>query len=53
MVSGHIDLSIGSAMSLCEVVYALLAMNGVPFPVAFAVVAAVGVGLGAINGLLG
>jgi ribose transport system permease protein len=52
MVSGHIDLSIGSAMSLCGVVYAMLAINGVAFPVAFALAAAVGVLLGAINGFL-
>ena len=36
MVSGYIDLSVGSAMSLCAVVYALLAINGVPFLPAFA-----------------
>ncbi|RWB06178.1 ABC transporter permease [Mesorhizobium sp.] len=52
MVSGHIDLSIGSAMSLCGVVYAMLAIHGVPFPVAFALAIALGMGLGAINGFL-
>lgn len=52
MVSGHIDLSIGSAMSLCGVVYAMLAINGIPFPLAFALAAAVGALLGAINGFL-
>lgn len=52
MVSGHIDLSVGSAMSLSAVVYALLAINGVPFIVAFALTVLAGCGLGAINGLL-
>lgn len=52
MVSGYIDLSVGSAMSLSAVVYALLAINGVPFLAAFALTAVFGAGLGAINGFL-
>ena len=52
MVSGYIDLSVGSAMSLCAVVYALLAINGVPFLPAFALTVVVGAGLGMINALL-
>jgi ribose/xylose/arabinose/galactoside ABC-type transport system permease subunit len=52
MVSGYIDLSVGSAMSLSAVVYALLAINGVPFLLAFAITMVVGAGLGAINGFL-
>jgi ribose/xylose/arabinose/galactoside ABC-type transport system permease subunit len=52
MVSGYIDLSVGSTMSLSAVVYALLAINGVPFLLAFGVTALVGMGLGAINGFL-
>ena len=52
MVSGHIDLSVGSAMSLSAVVYALLAINGVPFLIAFAATVVVGVVLGSINGFL-
>ncbi len=52
MVSGHIDLSVGSAMSLCAVVYAMLALEGVPFLPAIALATILGVGLGAINGLL-
>lgn len=52
MVSGYIDLSVGSAMSLSAVVYALLAINGVPFLPAFVLTVLVGVLLGAINGLL-
>lgn len=52
MVSGYIDLSVGSAMSLCAVVYALLAINGVPMLPAFVLTVLVGVLLGAINGVL-
>jgi len=52
MVSGYIDLSVGSAMSLSAVVYALLAINGVPFVFAFAITVAVGAGLGVINRFL-
>ncbi|MDA4846635.1 ABC transporter permease [Hoeflea poritis] len=52
MVSGYIDLSVGSAMSLSAVVYALLAINGVPFLPAFVATVAVGVVLGTINGFL-
>jgi ribose/xylose/arabinose/galactoside ABC-type transport system permease subunit len=52
MVSGYIDLSVGSAMSLSAVVYAMLAINGVPFIAAFAITLLVGAGLGLINGFL-
>lgn len=52
MVSGYIDLSVGSAMSLSAVIYALLAINGVPFVFAFAITVVVGAGLGVINGFL-
>lgn len=52
MISGYIDLSVGSAMSLSAVVYALLAINGVPFLPAFILTMIVGAGLGAINGFL-
>ncbi|MGI9399833.1 MAG: ABC transporter permease [Rhizobiaceae bacterium] len=52
MVSGYIDLSVGSAMSLCAVVYAMLAINGVPFLPAFVITMILGAGLGAINGFL-
>ncbi len=52
MVSGYIDLSVGSAMSLSAVVYAMLAINGVPFIPAFAITVVVGAALGLINGIL-
>lgn len=52
MVTGYIDLSVGSTMSLSAVVYAMLAINGVPFLLAFGLTMIVGMGLGAINGFL-
>ena len=52
MISGQIDLSVGSAMSLSAVVYALLAINGVPFLPAFFLTVVLGVVMGAINGFL-
>lgn len=52
MVSGYIDLSVGSAMSLSAVVYALLAIHGVPMIPAFAATVVVGACLGGINGFL-
>jgi ribose transport system permease protein len=52
MVSGYIDLSVGSAMSLSAVVYAMLAINGVPFLPAFGITLVVGAALGLINGFL-
>ena len=52
MVSGYIDLSVGSAMSLSAVVYAMLAINGMPFLPAFGITMLVGALLGAINGFL-
>lgn len=52
MVSGYIDLSVGSAMSLAAVIYALLAINGVPMLPAFLITVAAGVGMGLINAFL-
>lgn len=52
MVSGYIDLSVGSAMGLSAVVYAMLAINGVPFLPAFGITMIVGAVLGLINGFL-
>lgn len=52
MVSGYIDLSVGSTMGLTAVIYAMLAINGVPFWAAFSITVFCGVLLGAINGLL-
>ncbi len=52
MVSGGIDLSVGSLMSLTAVVAALLMREGVPMPFAVLAGIAVGVGMGAVNGTL-
>lgn len=52
MISGYIDLSVGSAMSLNAVVFAFMILNGVPFLPAFLVTLILGVVLGAINGFL-
>ncbi len=52
MISGHIDLSVGSAMSLSAVVFSWLVLNGVPVVIAMAVTVLLGVGLGLINGYL-
>jgi ribose/xylose/arabinose/galactoside ABC-type transport system permease subunit len=52
MISGYIDLSVGSAMSLSAVVFAWLILNGFPFLPAFIITAIVGVGMGYLNGFL-
>ena len=52
MISGYIDLSVGSAMSLNAVVFAWLILNGVPFALAFPITLVLGVVLGTINGYL-
>jgi ribose/xylose/arabinose/galactoside ABC-type transport system permease subunit len=51
MISGYIDLSVGSAMSLAAVVFSLAILNGFPFIPAFLVTLVVGIGMGALNGL--
>ena len=52
MISGYIDLSVGSAMSLSAVVFAWLILNGVSFLPAFLATLVLGIGLGFLNGLL-
>ena len=52
MISGYIDLSVGSAMSLSAVVFAWLILNGVSFLPAFLITLVLGIGLGFLNGLL-
>ena len=52
MISGYIDLSVGSAMSLTAVVFAFMILNGVPFLLAFPVTLILGIFLGTINGYL-
>lgn len=52
MISGHIDLSVGSAMSLSAVVFALMILNGFAFLPAVLITLVMGIGMGFLNGLL-
>lgn len=52
MISGYIDLSVGSAMSLSAVVYALMIRSGFGMPLSVALAIVLGMGLGSINGFL-
>ncbi len=52
MISGYIDLSVGSAMSLSAVVFSLMVLNGFPFVLALPLTLVLGLGFGALNGLL-
>jgi ribose/xylose/arabinose/galactoside ABC-type transport system permease subunit len=52
MISGYIDLSVGSAMSLNAVVFAWMILNGVPFALAFPLTLLLGIVLGTVNGYL-
>ena len=49
MISGYIDLSVGSAMSLNAVVFAFMILNGVPFLLAFPITLVLGVILSLIH----
>jgi ribose/xylose/arabinose/galactoside ABC-type transport system permease subunit len=52
MISGYIDLSVGSAMSLSAVVFAWLILNGVSFLPAMIVTLVLGIAMGFLNGFL-
>jgi len=52
MVAGYMDLSVGSIMSLTQVVYAIVVRAGAPFIVGLLVAIAVGIVCGIINGLI-
>lgn len=52
MISGYIDLSVGSAMSLSAVVYSWLIINGFSLLPAFFITLVLGVGMGFLNGTL-
>jgi ribose transport system permease protein len=51
IISGSIDLSIGSMMGLCACVSAMLSKH-IPVPLAFILAIGLGGGIGAINGLV-
>ncbi len=50
MISGYIDLSVGSAMSLSAVVFSWMILNGSPFLPALLITLVVGIGMGLLNG---
>ncbi len=52
ILTAGIDLSVGSILGLCCVVFAWMLKTGMPAPVAVAGALALGFGLGLINGLL-
>lgn len=52
MISGYIDLSVGSAMSLSAVVFALMILNGFSFLPAFIITLILGIVMGVLNGFL-
>jgi ribose/xylose/arabinose/galactoside ABC-type transport system permease subunit len=52
MISGYIDLSVGSAMSLNAVVFSLMILNGFSFLPAFIITMILGCILGFLNGYL-
>ncbi len=52
MISGYIDLSVGSAMSLSAVVFALMILNGFSFLPALVITLIMGIALGFLNGFL-
>ncbi|MCJ7688431.1 MAG: ABC transporter permease, partial [Clostridiaceae bacterium] len=52
MISGYIDLSVGSAMSLSAVIFALMIRSGLSIPLAIIISIILGIGMGALNGLL-
>ncbi len=52
MISGYIDLSVGSAMSFSAVVFSLMILNGFPFIIALPITLVLGVACGFLNGFL-
>jgi ribose/xylose/arabinose/galactoside ABC-type transport system permease subunit len=51
-ITGNMDLSVGSTLSLTTVVHSILVLNGFPFALSLLIVIALGAVLGAINGFL-
>lgn len=52
MIAGYMDLSVGSLMSLCAVVYSIVVRAGYPFFVGLLATVAVGAVCGYLNGFL-
>ena len=51
LLTGHVDISVGSHFAVCSIAAALLARAGLPMPMVLATVILLGASLGAINGL--
>src|SRR5262245_32211921 len=52
ILTGNIDISVGSAFAICSVMAGVAAKTGLPMPLVAIVVCAVGALLGTINGVL-
>lgn len=52
MISGNMDLSVGSEMSLSAVVFAILILNGFSFLATLAITILLGIAMGVINGYI-
>jgi len=52
MLTGEIDISVGSAFAVCAVAAGVLAKSGIPTPVVFVLVCLMGAAVGSVNGLL-
>ncbi len=52
VLTGEIDISVGSVFAICSIVAGVTAKAGAPVPVAGLAACAVGAGLGALNGAL-
>lgn len=52
LLTGEIDISVGSAFAVCAVLSGVLAKAGVPTPAVFVLVCAIGSLVGALNGVL-
>jgi ribose/xylose/arabinose/galactoside ABC-type transport system permease subunit len=51
LLTGHVDISVGSQFAVCSVCAALLARAGMPMPLVLGATMVLGAGLGAMNGL--
>ena len=51
LLTGHVDISVGSQFAVCSVCAALLARAGTPMPVVLGVTVLLGAALGALNGV--
>jgi rhamnose transport system permease protein len=52
ILTGQIDISVGSQFAVCSIVCGMLAKSGVPMPVLFMLMLAIGGLLGSLNGYL-